>query len=736
MTAIDNFELQRSDQGLGGTCLASGSVIEKAERRGGSSIRTILKLFTLSNTNTPTVPPGDEEVPVDGDEPPDDQLTALCSSRPRRGPAYPKSIQNIASIRRESLLTKAIWQDSHPDLAHISAQFPARSGGVSIASSHSTASVGDLTSDGGVSSDRSLTPSPPLPARMMLDLSAKHLSTATVVIAPVTQDDKPPVAVVGEAAIEKSLGRKRCIMFASGAQTPPKEYKPSPGKNEPAAPAEPAKRRPALTFACPSRQDNSVPSAKPTAKAASSHGKIADSSEERAAAAEESGQDEGALSSSPQPRPFPDFANADDETDSWVDQPVDASRKLTLNECMKKENAIRQTCTQAEEEADEEEREQEELENAADEDDDTTHEDDFAPSDEDSDDGNESDDEGGFADSDDESDGGSDYQFWKPAPSTTTVATSPDNVTMSHFSSRGRLRTSSMESDKHSSSPRAPTALRRMKTAKATKIPKMRPGTPELPDSTDFVCGTFDEDRPLEAAYISCREQKKRAKHDQFADFDKKEGRGRANSQRTRPVVPPPTSQAKKKNEMTLPSVRRSALTNRSPAPPRKLFGHSPTRLRSPAPQVKLRSPPASPSAVPINLTISRLAQRPLGGQPGRQRTASLPRTPNPFFRNFNVGSPSISNVASGAVTPAVEEAPRPDLHVRGPVDIVMGLEKKRQKRKEKFWRQHCRKQAKEQAERRPVPGRGAERMRELGLECAERNRGYGLGHPQLVLSL
>ena len=41
----------------------------------------------------------------------------------------------------------------------------------------------------------------------------------------------------------------------------------------------------------------------------------------------------------------------------------------------------------------------------------------------------------------------------------------------------------------------------------------MRPGTPELPDSTDFVCGTLDEDRPLEAAYISCREQKKREKH-------------------------------------------------------------------------------------------------------------------------------------------------------------------------------------------------------------------------------
>jgi hypothetical protein len=67
-----------------------------------------------------------------------------------------------------------------------------------------------------------------------------------------------------------------------------------------------------------------------------------------------------------------------------------------------------------------------------------------------------------------------------------------------------------------------------------------------------------------------------------------------------------------------------------------------------------------------------------------------------------------------------------------------MGLERKRQKRKEKFWRQHCRKAAKEYAERKPVPGRGATRMKELGLECAERNRGYGIPgqSTQLVISL
>ncbi|RMD39910.1 hypothetical protein DV735_g5211, partial [Chaetothyriales sp. CBS 134920] len=736
--------------------------------RNGPSIQGLLKLFHLSNRNDPTVPTGDEDAALDADEPPDDQLAHLYTT-PRRAQAYPKTIQNMPSTRRESLLTKAIWQESHPDTTHLPEErFSALSRGVSIASSHSTVSVADLTSDGGVSSDRSLTPSPPLPASMMLHLPPKHLSTTSIVIAPVSTDDRPSVAPVGEAAIEKSLGRKRCIMFASGGQDTTKA-----SKEEPAAPAEPPKRKPALTFACPSRQDKSMPSPRASPEPAAKHRQIAELTEKWSDAVEESDHAESDRSSSPQPEPFPDFATGH-ETDSWVDQPVDASRKLTLNECMKKEIAIRQTCTQAEEEADEEEREQEERENDEEEDDESANVDDFAPSDEDSDDGNESDDEGGFADSDDESDAGSDYQFWKPALSATTM--SSDNMTMSHFSSRGRSRTSSLESEDLFSSLNALATRRRLNT-KVSKMAKMRPGTPELPDSTDFVCGTLDEDRPLEAAYISCREQKKRAKHvpipqdidpsfpttdpedngdedededeaeeslgvggpmwlkDQFAEFEGKEGRGQANGPLTGPVLAS-ASQTKKKIEIALPLTRRTVVTNRSPPPTKKLFGHSPTRFRSPAPQIRLRSPPASPSAAPARLTINRLAQRPLGGQRGRQRTASLPRTPNPFFRNFNVGSPSISNVASGAVTPATEEPPRPDLHVRGPVDIVMGLEKKRQKRKEKFWRQHCRKQAKEQAERRPVPGRGAERMRELGLECAERNRGYGLGHLQLVLSL
>lgn len=137
-----------------------------------------------------------------------------------------------------------------------------------------------------------------------------------------------------------------------------------------------------------------------------------------------------------------------------------------------------------------------------------------------------------------------------------------------------------------------------------------------------------------------------------------------------------------------------------------------------------------APALHPHGLNISGLVQR-----PSITRTKSLPRTPNPFFVNLERlprwSGNHLSDPSDGE-TSRTREA-----HARGPIDIVEGLEKKRQKRKEKFWRQHCRKAAKEQMERRPVPGKGAERMKELGLEVAERCRAYGVGEDaQLVLSV
>ena len=62
--------------------------------------------------------------------------------------------------------------------------------------------------------------------------------------------------------------------------------------------------------------------------------------------------------------------------------------------------------------------------------------------------------------------------------------------------------------------------------------------------------------------------------------------------------------------------------------------------------------------------------------------------------------------------------------HNRGPIDIKQGLEARKQRRKEHYWRKHCRDH--KDKSRRCAPGKGAERMRELGLEMAHRNRAYG----------
>ncbi len=759
--------------------------------RRGSAIQSLLKMFNISTDST--VSTGEEDVPAEADEPPDDQLSPLQSPYPKDS-VFSRAASKPSYTRRESLLTRAIQGEPRPDVSSPLSS-PLTSRGLSTTSSHSTGSMpstAELTSDGDMTSpNRSATPSPPLPAGRFhhpFESKTSHAPSSKILIAPVTKDDKPTIVDVGEAAVEKTLGRKRCIMFACGGESPEKKASPLAEKSQ--APAEPPKRKSMISFACPMRRDSPkdkhVEPAKPKTESSSQRKPSPAPVSKRRLSTETAvpadvaspAQDESRSPVSPasptSPHIFHEFGSSQDETDTWVREAPDHKSKLTLSDCMKKENAIRQIGKEAEEEADEEEREQEELEAEIEEE---PREDDFAPSD-DSDAGNESDDEGGFAESDDESDAGSDYQFW--APSTTTAATSTDNLKMSHFSLRNRSRASSFESTTHSTSPNPSHVGRPIGQRRASKIARMRPGTPELPDSTDFVCGTLDEDRPLEAAFIACREQKKREKHipipqdidpsfpttdpednddeagdeheslgapawlnDGFAEFDN-EHRGRMQSGLGKSPAPPSPKQtllaprpiAARRTTPRSPPPKRAGL-GRSP-PPRKLFGHSPSRLRSPPPQMRLRSPPGSPATVipSHGVAFGHLGQRPVLRQGPGARTASLPRTPNPFFRNFKVGSMSISNVASGAVSPAAEEPPKADLHVRGPVDIVMGLEKKRQKRKDKFWRNHCRKAAKEQAERKAVPGRGAERMKELGLECAERNRGYGLGQQQLVISL
>ena len=65
-------------------------------------------------------------------------------------------------------------------------------------------------------------------------------------------------------------------------------------------------------------------------------------------------------------------------------------------------------------------------------------------------------------------------------------------------------------------------------------------------------------------------------------------------------------------------------------------------------------------------------------------------------------------------------KVPTSDQHVRGAIDIVKGLEHKRQRRREKYHHKYCNRARKGQIpERKAMPGQGATKMRELGLLMA-----------------
>lgn len=93
-----------------------------------------------------------------------------------------------------------------------------------------------------------------------------------------------------------------------------------------------------------------------------------------------------------------------------------------------------------------------------------------------------------------------------------------------------------------------------------------------------------------------------------------------------------------------------------------------------------------------------------IGERPVLTVSASLPRTPvtaqhNPLEYDDE------------------DETSTNDMPVRRAIDIQVGLEKKRQRRREQLYRKQHRKSAKEK--RPPPPGRGAERMRDVGLQMA-----------------
>ncbi|KAH0542579.1 hypothetical protein FGG08_003084 [Glutinoglossum americanum] len=733
---------------------------------------------------------GDEELATDADEPPDELIRLIYPQWPHHlmsDTEYHKSsVLNFE--RRKSLLTQAL---TGLESSSIGQPRENLTRGTSTASTCSNTSVAGLTSDGGVTGpSRTNTPSPPLlPNMYPAPIGLLHHTKPLVPIHTISSQDPNDLVVshasganvagtVQESKVEAGLGRKRCISFACARKssgglsgetkpevTPPKTVVVfgSQGSGDPVSVAP---RRPCMVkFACPTREQDTPranrsgrsrlsspppPSVQHLRDVGGSRPRIHHDSEATikpaspvksiAAPFNPFVDSDIDLERSESTR-FHEFASFVDEEEEWMHEPTAHRRKITVDDVLLKEKAIRKMGEEAEEEAlqDLEDEELDELASNAD----------NLENDDASDDGNETDDEEGFADSDDESDAGS---FWTPGR--TTAATSTDSVEHIRPKSHRSSSETSIESmirqgEAPNVSSESPFGQRKHRQV------KIRPGTPDLPDSTDFVCGTLDEDRPLEDAYLSCMKERIRQKHipipqdidpsfptsepedeDELGTLSRNSEEhlwisGQLDDYDDGPVTGHRRSTTKRRSphhspkRLHSPPATKRGRVHQSPTP-RHLF-HSPPaqrRIHSPPPTRRVRSPPPTRRAS-IAISPKRRAGGPhvhfdgLAARPGLTHTKSLPRTPNPFRHQYVESR----KIPAGTSFETSISGTHLNFHGRGAIDIVKGLERKRQRRREKLLHKWCHRAGKDK-ERKPEPGQGAEKMKELGLVKAGKGKG------------
>lgn len=702
------------------------------------------------------------------DEPPEMRPDQTSPQRFRKTPVRRPSEQT-------SLLTKAIMGCSENDGREEHHSSPELRRRRSMASNVSLASTADLTSDTGLTSPaRTNTPSPPLPKTVTARLHSPAFQSKNVSLAPQIADKHTtPRADLKDS--DPDVPRKRSIQFACTSKplADQSATRPTPLKNPS---AQEAPRRPCIKFACPPKpastqntppRQKTPPPRSPRSPKATRKAQSPSTPRKTAATSPATPRPSSSHKKSHviTPRPkylradsndlvtdgsqFHEFACERSREDDWIrhDNCV-AKCKLTIDDTLTKENEIRRLAKEAEEEAELEEDDDDEAV-LDDEDDDDLDEDEDDEDDEDEDEdeddeddedeyalseGYHTDEETGFAESD-ESDAEEDgnMTLWTLSKSPTVRPS-----TIKPLTRRTSLPEPHSDSSSTSTGHRRRSKMQRIKPQEAT----------DLPDSTDFVCGTLDEDRPLEEAYLSQiaarRNEKLRvipqdidpsfptsepedeedediynpvhheSDDDDFLagqmedihhEMDRSRRRRKSNHGSPRRYHSPPP----KRHVSPAP---RACTRARSPAPkrhvspaprararsPKPLFDrHSPRRMRSPAPKA-MTTPNGTPDQG--NHVKFNLAAR-----PGLTTTKSLPR-PGVFFAKQG------RNVR--------HEYADDDVHVRGAVDIVKGLEKKRQRRKEKFHQKYCSRARRGQVpERKAQPGRGAERMKELGLLMA-----------------
>ncbi|KAK0711190.1 hypothetical protein B0H67DRAFT_493393 [Lasiosphaeris hirsuta] len=705
-------------------------------------------------------PSAEEDASADADEPPDSNQ--LISPIPKQ---FTRAPVRRNSEHQESLLTKALQSQSDEEAGGMGYHQRSRRRR-SITSNFSLSSAAELTCDTGITTPaRTSSPSPRLP---------------DVGFVPIVGHGSRLMATT-KASDAEALEKKRCISFACAAKPKPDDKSLMPPPPKPSSDAVKPQNTPRkaciVKFACPSRpftRSGSPQQSQQSAGGATSVPQlslpIGSGLRKSRSPASRSFRSLSHRRSSQSPvshrsktwltanstdlqsecSRFHEFASDEPQEDDWILRDDTSSKpKLTINDTLRKENAIRKLGKEAEEEADQEEEEENEDE-CADGDDgdnaDDNNEDEEEESerganeaeseygwDDEASDGYKTDNEVGFADSDEEDD--DDLVLW-----TTRAA--------GHHSSSGvtavyRRPSVGEHSDSSDCARRIAGAIRAKKRQRHLAV---RAFTPELPDSTDFVCGTLDEDRPLEEAYISHLTARKQGKlqlipqdidpsfptsepEDEAEELYKK-GHGDSDENiwlhGELEDIHHERAGRRKKSDGHSPKRCRSPppkpKRHHSPPPktrgrsPRRLFDqHSPRRLRSPPP---LRTLTQSPATSPIQLGGS-IAFKSLAFRPGLTHTKSLPRGPVLF--------PHLKTPRRSRTNTVTRES-----HIRGAIDIVKGLEQKRQRRREKFYQKYCNRARKEKAQvKRPPPGQGAERMREVGLIMAGK-----LGQGNYVLSI
>ncbi|KAJ6260949.1 hypothetical protein Dda_3610 [Drechslerella dactyloides] len=655
----------------------------------------------------------DEESIAEPDEPADNCRRNLSTSGKLRDDdapnMYKKHIVNPGcSSKCSSLLTRAIISDSEV-AAHqstsiytkVSFRSPRR--GMSTTSTVSTASVpstADLTSDAGDSSSSELSsPSPRAAAMFALPLADNH----AVAIKGHSDDEQLHKSTLqtDPNAVVAALGRKRCITFACPGPVSKVEQPAAPKIEMPT----PVRRQTTLKFACNVKDENKAPK-KPSSPppmhrlglsrsahlAIHSHHHRRDSSatvvDDKSSTPAKAVPVVSSVSSMASIPRFYEFASSvDDSVHSWMNAPQFPSRLLKVDCLLEKEKKIQKLSEDVDEEQEDDNDDNDNLEPEEEDSEDDGYKEDeedeeyewWSDSDED-DEGNDDGDD--IAESDDE-----DEDFVQKL-GTAIPDRQVDRPTCCRNTSD-----SSFASGHHTRKPGLCSFQRERRIS-------IRPRTPELPDSTDFVPGTLDEDKVLEDYYLSCMEERKSMKKVvRPQDID--------------PSFPTDDDEDNddedEEDERPRGGRRRGSFTRQSSA------------SRSPPPNTRrLRSPPP----------ISRRGSR--GMSPNKRRPSFTARSPPPQSRvgrlrmEFDNNRPSLARSTSlprhglGArrkVCMTTSTSPKPSkaipLRQRGALDIVKGLERKRMRRRENVYGRP--------REYRAEAGEGVERMREIGIMNKER---------------